>query len=100
MSYENEMNQLKERLTMYPHVYNKKLSLHEWEELDKPYNWSIVEQKENVVLFVDNAYGLLAIFVNGQLHDVGESYVISNDGEYVGLSEAYLSNKCKLFKAM
>jgi len=94
------LNQLESRFTVHPHVFATNIPIEDWNKADRPYVWSVVDEKDNVTLLLDTGYGMLALFVNNELHDVGSSFVISNNREYVGLSESYLGDKCSLYKKL
>jgi len=94
------LNQLESKFPSHPHVFATCMSTEDWDKANRPCVWSVVDEKENVTLLMDSGYGTLALFVNNELHDVGSSFVISNNKEYVGLAESYLGDKCSLYKKL
>lgn len=61
-------------------VLNSKLLPFQWDEAGRPYEWNIVEEKDDFFVYYDRGYGYLALFHGDKLIACGKDQINNIEG--------------------
>jgi len=74
-----KLNQLKKIYSKHDHLFEKQISVEEWEKLNKPCIWWTVEIDGEYNVLLDIAHDRIALFKNDEYIDSSKVAIISDN---------------------